>query len=418
MEPLSVIGDLAIALGCGAVIGFERGWYQRDQAEGTRPAGIRTFSLIGLIGGIAGLAGGSAGSPWPLAAAVLAVVLLLGLGYWRAATHDNDLSLTTVIAGVLTVLLGGVATMGHALPAAMAAVVATVILSAKPLTHGLLRRVEAVEMAAVLRLLLISVVVLPVLPNEGYGPYQALNPFELWLMVVAISGLSFLGYVAIRLGKSGRGVLFAGIFGGIVSSTATTLALSRMARQQAALGPAAAAGTVAAWVIMCARVILVTYVLAPAIAMALIPAVAAMAGIGLALTFWFLRLRGGAEAVPPQAPGNPFEIVSALRFAALLAAIMLGSHWVQAQFGNAGLELLAVLSGLADVDAITLSIAGGKVGAGIGPAEAAKVILIAAITNTLVKAGLGTYAGGRAVATRLIPTALAMSAAGAAIILL
>lgn len=418
MEPLSVIGDLAIALGCGAVIGFERGWYQRELAEGTRPAGIRTFSLIGLIGGVAGLAGGSAGSPWPLAAAVLAVVLLLGLGYWRAATHDNDLSLTTVIAGVLTVLLGGVATMGHALPAAMVAVVATVILSVKPLTHRLLRRVEAVEMAAVLRLLLISVVILPVLPDEGYGPYQALNPFELWLMVVAISGLSFLGYVAIRLGDSGRGVLFAGVFGGLVSSTATTLALSRMAGRQAALGPAAAAGSVAAWVIMCGRVALVTYVLAPAIALELLPAVAAMAGIGLALTFWFLRLRSGAEAVPPQPPGNPFEIVSALRFAVLLAAIMLGSHWVQAQFGNAGLELLAVISGLADVDAITLSIAGGKVGAGVGAGEAAKVILIAAVTNTLVKAGLGTYAGGRAVATRLIPTALAMSAAGAAIILL
>ncbi|PWR17881.1 MgtC/SapB family protein [Zavarzinia aquatilis] len=418
MEPLPVIGDLAISLGCGAVIGFERGWYQRDQAEGTRPAGIRTFSLIGLIGGIAGLAGGSAGSPWPLAAAVIAVVVLLGLGYWRAATHDNDLSLTTVIAGVLTVLLGGIASMGHALPAAMAAVVATAILSAKPVTHRLLRRVEAVEVAAALRLLLISVVILPVLPNEGYGPYQALNPFELWLMVVAIAGLSFLGYVAIRLGDSGRGVLFAGVFGGLVSSTATTLALSRMAGRQATLGPAAAAGAVAAWVIMCGRIALVAYVLAPAIGLAVLPSMAAMALVGIALTFWFLRLRGGAEAVPPQPPGNPFELISALRFAALLAAIMLGSHWVQAQFGNAGLELLAVISGLADVDAITLSVAGGKVGAGVGADEAAKVILIAAVTNTLVKAGLGTYAGGRAVATRLIPTAVVMSAAGAALVLL
>lgn len=415
MEPLGIVGDLAVALGCGAVIGFERGWYQRDQAEGTRPAGIRTFSLIGLIGGIAGLAGTLMSSPLPLAVAVIAVALLLGLGYWRAAASETDLSLTTVIAGVLTVLLGGVAAMGHGLAAAMAAVIATVILSAKPVTHSLLRRVEAAEMAAVLRLLLISVVILPVLPNKGYGPYEALNPFELWLMVVAISGLSFLGYVAIRLGGGGRGMLFAGVFGGLVSSTATTLALSRMAGRQASLGPAAASGTIAAWLVMCGRILVVTYVLAPAIAMAVLPAVAAMLVTGLALMLWFLRLGGGETATPSQPPGNPFEIGSALRFTVLLAAIMAGSHWVQAEFGNAGLELLALLSGLADVDAITLSVAGGKVGTGIGPTEAAKVIVIAAMTNTVIKAGLGTYAGRRAVATRLIPAAAAMTAAGAAV---
>ncbi|MDD3444636.1 MAG: MgtC/SapB family protein, partial [Zavarzinia sp.] len=226
MDPLSLIGDLAISLGCGAVIGFERGWSRRDEAEGRRPAGIRTFSLMGLIGGIAGLAGPS----WPLAAAVLAVAALLGLGYWREASTDADLSLTTVIAGVLAVLLGGACTLGHPLPAAMTAVVATIILSAKPFTHGLLKKIDAAEMQAALRLLLISVVVLPVLPNKGYGPFGALNPFEMWLMVVAIAGLSFVGYVAIRLGGARRGVLFAGIFGGLVSSTATSLALSRMAR--------------------------------------------------------------------------------------------------------------------------------------------------------------------------------------------
>ncbi|PWR23480.1 MgtC/SapB family protein [Zavarzinia compransoris] len=407
MDPMALIGDLAIALGCGAVIGFERGWTLRAQADGTRPAGIRTFSLIGLVGGIAGLAGPG----WPLAAAVLAVAGLLGLGYWRASATDADVSLTSVVAGVLAVLLGGAATLGHGLPAAMAAVVATVILSAKPLTHRLLEKVEPREMSAVLRLLLISVVVLPVLPDQGYGPYQALNPFKLWLMVVAISGLSFLGYVAIRLGDARRGVLFAGVFGGLVSSTATTLALARMARQQPAVGPAAAAGTLAAWIVMCCRVILIVYVLDPVLGLALALPMAAMAGAGLLLTLWFLRLGGSGSADAPQAPANPFELASALRFALLLAGIMLVSRWVESRFGTSGLDVLAVISGIADVDAITLSIAGGTTGQGIGPAAATEVIVLAAVTNTIVKAGLGAYAGGRILATRLVPAAVLMTAA-------
>lgn len=407
MDPMSLIGDLAIALGCGAVIGFERGWSLRDQADGTRPAGLRTFSLIGLVGGMAGLAGPG----WPVAAAVIAIAGLLGLGYWRASLTDRDVSLTSVIAGVLAVLLGAAATLGHGLPAAMTAVVATIILSAKPVTHRLLKKVEPQEMSAALRLLLISVVVLPVLPDQGYGPYQALNPFKLWLMVVAISGLSFLGYVAVRLGDARRGVLFAGIFGGLVSSTATTLALARMARQQPLVAPAAAAGALAAWIVMCARVVLVVYVLSPALALALALPMAAMAGTGMLLTLWFLRLGGNGAADAPPAPGNPFELASALRFAALLAGIMLVSRWVESRYGAAGLDILAVISGIADVDAITLSIASGQTGQGIGPAAAAEVITLAAVTNTMVKAGLGAYAGGRTLATRLVPAAVLMSAA-------
>lgn len=409
MDPLSLIGDLAISLGCGAVIGFERGWSRRDEAEGRRPAGIRTFSLMGLIGGIAGLAGPS----WPLAAAVLAVAALLGLGYWREASTDADLSLTTVIAGVLAVLLGGACTLGHPLPAAMTAVVATIILSAKPFTHGLLKKIDAAEMQAALRLLLISVVVLPVLPNKGYGPFGALNPFEMWLMVVAIAGLSFVGYVAIRLGGARRGVLFAGIFGGLVSSTATSLALSRMARNNAAIAPAAAAGVVAAWVVMCARVALVVHVLDTDLGFALLPAIGAMAGVGVLLTLWFLRLRQQGDADAAGIPQNPFEIGNALRFALLLGVIMLASRWVETRFGATGLEVLAVISGMADVDAITLSVASGSTGAGIGVDAAARVIVLAAVTNNLVKGGLGAFAGGRAMATRLVPAALLMAGAAA-----
>ncbi|MCF4164080.1 MgtC/SapB family protein [Zavarzinia compransoris] len=414
MDPLSSVGDLAIAFGCGAVIGFERGWKRRDDAEGSRVAGIRTFSLIGLIGGVAGLAGPG----WPLAAAVVAVAGLLGLGYWREASADGDLSLTTVIAGVLAVLLGGAATLGHPLPAAMAAVVATVLLSAKPFTHSLLRRIDAQEMLAALRLLLISVVVLPVLPNQGYGPYGALNPFEMWLMVVAIAGLSFVGYVAVRLGGARRGVLFAGVFGGLVSSTATTLALARMAKAAAEIAPAAAAGAVAAWVVMCARVVLIVHVLDPALGIALLPAIGAMAGVGVLLVLWFLRLRHEGDDHRAHPAQNPFEIGNALRFAVLLGVIMLLSRWVEDRFGTSGLEVLAVISGVADVDAITLSIASGDTGAGIGLGAAARVIVIAAVTNNLVKAGLGAYAGGRALATRLVPAALLMTGAAAAVVLL
>ncbi|MFA5122662.1 MgtC/SapB family protein [Zavarzinia sp.] len=417
MDPNAVIGDLAIALGCGAVIGFERGWKQRSQAEGSRPAGIRTFSLIGLVGGMAGLGDTATGSPWPVAAAVLAVALLIGLGYWREAEAQGDLSLTTPIAGVLTVLLGAAATSGFALPAAMTAVVATVILSVKPFTHSLLTRIDATEMAAALRLLLISVVVLPVLPNQGYGPYHALNPFEIWLMVVAIAGLSFVGYLAMRLGNARRGILFAGIFGGLVSSTATTVAMARMTGREAGFAPLAAAGAVIAWVVMAARVLLVSYTLDAELGLRLAPAMGAMAVIGVVLALWFMR-GAGTTAMTPEGLGNPFEIGSALRFALFLAGIMLASQWVQTEYGVEGLRGLAIISGLADVDAITLSTARSASGGTLDMLEAARVIVLAAVTNNLVKAGIGAFAGGRGVATRLIPTAVAMTAAAAAAVFL
>ncbi|MDD3445021.1 MAG: DUF4010 domain-containing protein, partial [Zavarzinia sp.] len=235
----------------------------------------------------------------------------------------------------------------------------------------------------------------------------------MWLMVVAIAGLSFVGYVAIRLGGARRGVLFAGIFGGLVSSTATSLALSRMARNNAAIAPAAAAGVVAAWVVMCARVALVVHVLDTDLGFALLPAIGAMAGVGVLLTLWFLRLRQQGDADAAGIPQNPFEIGNALRFALLLGVIMLASRWVETRFGATGLEVLAVISGMADVDAITLSVASGSTGAGIGVDAAARVIVLAAVTNNLVKGGLGAFAGGRAMATRLVPAALLMAGAAA-----
>ncbi|RJF86694.1 MgtC/SapB family protein [Oleomonas cavernae] len=409
MDPVAELVPLAIALGCGAIIGLERGWSDRAKAPGTRVAGIRTFSLLGLLGGAAGLLSTTA-APWPLAAAILAAGLLIGLGYWRGAAVGSGMGLTTEVASVLTVLLGGTATMGHPLPAAMASVVTALILSVKPFTHRLLERIEEAEIQATLRLLLISVVILPVLPDQGYGPYQALNPFKLWLMVVALSGLSFLGYVAMRLGDARQGILFTGVFGGIVSSTATTLALSRIAARQPGFASIIAAGALTAWLVMCARIGLITYLLDPGLAIALALPLGAMALVGLALMLWFVRRRPAGDMERADL-GNPFEFWSAVRFAGLLAAIMLASRWVEDRYGATGLDVLGIISGLADVDAITLSIASGAQGRGISEGEAAQVILLAAVTNNLVKAGLGTFAGGRAIATRLIPAAIAMTIA-------
>lgn len=413
IEPVTELAPLAIALGCGAIIGLERGWTDRLKEEHIQSAGLRTFTLLGLVGGVAGLLCTATATPWPLVIALVAAGSMIAMGYWRGTGLGAGIGLTTEIAGVLTILLGGLATLGHPLPAAMAAVVTAIVLSAKPFTHRLIERIEAAEMQAVLRLLLISVVVLPVLPDEGYGPYQALNPFKLWLMVVAISGLSFLGYVAMRLGDARQGIIFTGIFGGIVSSTATTLALARIAGRQGDYASVVSAGALVAWLVMCARIGLITYVLDPPLTMALLPALVAMAVVGIALTLWFLRRRPAGDMERAQL-GNPFEFWGAVRFAALLAAIMIASRWVEDRYGAAGLDILGVISGVADVDAITLSMASGAQGRSVADADAAWVILLAAMTNNLVKAGLGTMAGGRAVATRLIPAAVGMSAAAVA----
>src|SRR5579859_2201266 len=217
---------LGVALAIGLLIGLERGWERRDRPEGSRTAGFRTFGLIGLLGGITAIVGGDS-RVLLLGAVGMALGAALVAGYWRETAHEPDISLTSTIAGLVTLGLGAIAGAGDLTTASAVAVVVTVPLGFKPELHELLRRIDRAELLATLRLLLISLVMLPILPNRDYGPWHAFNPYRIWWMVVLVAGISYVGYFATRLFGKQRGVLLAGVFGGLASSTAVAVAFAR-----------------------------------------------------------------------------------------------------------------------------------------------------------------------------------------------
>ncbi len=391
---------MGIALALGLLIGLERGWQRRQQAEGTRVAGIRTFALIGLLGGVWGLLAVELG-PAVLAAAFVVLAIVLATAHALSQLDDNDVGVTGVIASLLTFALGALATLGYGELAAAGAVVTTILLGVKPTLHRWVRRLEERELHAVLKLLLISVVVLPLLPNQGYGPWEALNPYRIWWMVVLIAAISFVGYFATKLIGERRGIMATGLFGGLASSTAVTVNFSRLARGRAGSESLLAAGILVASATMFPRMLVISSIFSWSLASALLWPVVAMTIVSYsgAALFWHWSSSSSSQGGGARLK-NPFELRPALIFAALLAAIMVLSRALSESFGDAGVYLLAAASGIADVDAITLSLA-NMTGEELAVTVTALAVLIAAFVNTTVKAGLSLGIGGLALGSRV-----------------
>ncbi|MCO2086832.1 MgtC/SapB family protein [Pseudomonas aeruginosa] len=393
---------LGLALASGLLIGLERGWQQRERPEGHRVAGVRTFALIGLLGGLGGLLAQRWGAGMLIALLVLVGVYLV-VGYLVTAHMHAVMGLTTSVAALATFAIGALATSGAWHVSAVAAVVVLALLRFKQLLHAGVGKLSEAEISSGTQLLLISVVVLPVLPDRGFGPYEALNPYRLWWAVVLLAVLSFAGFVLMRsLGRK-RGLVFTALLGGIVSSTATTATLARWAGQTPGWRPLAAAGAALACAAMFAR-------------MAALVAIAAMAVAGGVLGT-FLAARSPADDLPELQLGNPLQLRSALQFAAFLAAVMLAGRFLADRFGDAGVMLTAAASGLVDVDAITLSIGRLVTEGAVTAASATLALFIAASVNQVTKLVLLMSLAGRALAWRVLPSYAAMAAAGFAVAL-
>ena len=388
-----------MALAVGLLIGLERGWQTRGLPEGERIAGLRTFGLLGLLGGVASLLGRPLGSS--VAAAIfLAVALIMAGGYLLRFRADGTASATTTVAALVTVGLGALAGLGELALAAAGAVVTTMLLNLKPILHTGVAQLQASELRATLNLLLISVVLLPVLPDEGYGPGGVLNPYRIWMMVVLIASISFAGYFAVKLLGADRGILLTGLFGGLSSSTAVTWSLARIARSEPDWSPTLAAGILVACGTMFPRILLVAGVVHPPLVRALALPLGVMAGMTYAGAMWIWWRQRQRIDNPPLTLSNPFQLRMAIRFAALLLGVLLVAEWIRSRWGDPGLYGLAVLSGLSDVDAITLSLA--RMGQeGLAVPTVLLGILLAATSNTLVKMGLALALGGRAVGMRV-----------------
>jgi uncharacterized membrane protein (DUF4010 family) len=416
MSEMELFQRLGLALAIGLLIGLERGWRERDAAEGSRVAGIRTFALIGFGGGLAALlAGPLIGMAFGLIFAGFAALMIAAqLG---PARQDGDIGTTTTVAALVTFLLGAVAASGDMAVAASGAVVTAVLLSAKPVLHRWVERIEYPELAAALKLLLISVVMLPVLPNRPVDPWEALNPYEIWWMVVLIAGISFCGYVAVRLVGAERGLMLTGLLGGLTSSTATTLSFARLSQRSDGANALLAAGAAVACAMMLPRILLVVGLLnRPLLLLLWVPlgAAAIAAFLGAA---WLWRRSSGTVDDAAVRIGNPFELWVAIRFGVLLAAIMLLTRLLPDWLGDSGLYLLAAVSGLGDVDAIGLSMA-RQAGGGIALHAGAVAIAIAALANTVTKAVLALAIGRTGFAVPLAAVLAAGIAAGIAAFLL
>lgn len=400
MNPdLEIIIKLLAALAVGLLVGIERGWSGKNEEEGDRVAGIRTFSLIGLLGGISAILSEFAGE-WILIVAFVAIAAIAVASYIVETRNNEDIGTTTAYTKLITFALGAWAAFGFYMYALGTTAAVVTILSLKPVLHKWVRGIETVEIYAGVKMLLISVVLLPLLPNQGFGPWEAINPRWIWWMVVLISGISFVGYFAIKYVGNRLGTLVTSITGGLASSTAVTLSMAQFAREQSAKS-LFMGGVMIASSIMFIRVKVEVLIVNPAlISLLWIPMLVMFLSV-LGGGIWLWMHRGQEEKEPFVEIKNPFNITTALKFGAFLALILFLSTAMKELFGDEGIYLLSVLSGLMDVDAITLSLSRLAI-EDISEDVAVFGIILAAMTNTLSKGVMFAFFTGFRESMKLI----------------
>jgi len=385
------------AVACGLLIGIERGFDLRDLKPGTRVAGVRTFTLVGLVSGLCGLIA-NLGQPLVAGAVIAGVAAVLAIGYAHRPGLSDKPDATTPMAAVATAALGFMAGFGQPGFAIAGATIVTLVLALKTELHGLLDKLDDDDVKALARYAVIAGAVLPFLPNGHYGPLGAWNPQRLWLVVVLVTGFSFLGYVANRIFGERHGTVATGLIGGAYSSTAVTLALAqRLGREKE--GGAEPAGIAFATAVMYLRVpvliaIFATRALIP-ISVIELPAVLVAWGAG----YWLYR--SAPKHQGPAPPGNPIALLPALGFVAFVAVAAVAAKWAEGSFGQSGIAVLLLIVGSMDVDVAIVTL-GGLPATAISPLLAAMAISGTIIVNMAVKIGIAlVYSRGRGISAAL-----------------
>lgn len=348
--------SLAIALGaalaCGLMIGVERGWRLRNERPGTRVAGVRTYALLGGGGGLAGILAGLI-SPAVSAVIVLAACAGLLFGYWRDPRRRDA---TGFVAAIVALALGLLAGAGRPELAVAGAAVITLLLATREHSHRFVERLNEEDVHAFARYAVIAGAVLPFLPNRSMGPLDAWNPFQLWLVVILVTGFSFAGYIANRTVGARNGVLAMAIIGGAYSSTAVTASLSRRLGLSEE-GPFAA-GIIVASAVMYLRVGVLVALLSPSTLPQFLLTVgpAAAAGALAALLAWASAPRTATDGT--DVPGNPIELLPAFGFVAIVALAAVITRWAQMRYGESGIATSLFVTGMFDVDAAIVTLSG------------------------------------------------------------
>ncbi len=417
--------DFAIALFIGALVGIERE-KKLEHEQGAGIGGLRTFILFAEAGAVGAWLSVQFKTPLIFAAVGAFVTATIIAGYLaHARARPDAFGLTTEVAALVVFLLGGTTVFGNRTLSVALAITTSAVLAYKNEMHRVVGKIGREDLYAGLKLLIATFIILPVLPDKPVDPWGALNPSKMWLLVILISGLSLVGYAASRWLGTRRGIPLTGLFGGLVSSTAVTLAFAKQSREEGARPgqvDALAAGLFLAWAVMAARVL----VLAAVLNNTLLGLLAApMATMGLIATgAALISYRRGTTAGPAD-PGegggvplkNPFSLGSAAKFAALFAAVLLVVKLAEKAFHGQGLLAVAALAGLTDVDPIVLSMAGFATGGG-DVKVATIAVVVAACANTVSKCGLVLALGAPPLKRRVLPWTVAILAAAAAVAVL
>ena len=402
------IWAMLVATLLGLLIGLER--ERKREKTGTLFAGVRTFTLISLFGSISGLLLEPVGA-WPLVASFLGITVLVAQGYWRESSGVK-VGATTEIAALVAFGLGVLAGMGWFSPALAGAVIVTGVLSLKEELHGLVGALSREDLLAVVRFAAVSLLVLPLVPDEQFGPWGVWNPRTIWLLVVLISGVSFVGYVAVKLVGTRRGIGLSGLLGGLASSTAATLSFSERGRDHPELSPVLAVGALAATAVAGPRLLILLAVVGPELVpYAAVPLGALFVTSTVAALFVSRKRDAGEGEIRVE---NPFRLRTALQFGVLFAAVLLLTRAAQEWLGESGVLIASALAGITQLDAITLSLA-DQAGGGLNAVTAGRALGLAILANNLFKAGLAvSVAGGSFGRTVLVSLTLAGVAAAAA----
>jgi uncharacterized membrane protein (DUF4010 family) len=407
-ELAAPVQAFATTLGIGLLIGMER--ERRPDAS----AGLRTFALVAMLGCLFALLGEKSGSPWLLVAGLIVISGSMIASNFSAQQEEQYRGFTSEAAIIITYGLGAAVWFGYSTLAVMLAITTTVLLYFKAELRQFSERTTPKDINSILQFAVLSLVILPILPSEDFGPYNAINPRQVWYMVVLISGLALSGYLALRIVGARHGAALLGIFGGLASSTATTMMFSRHAREHANLIHMSAIVILIANVMVMIRLWLVASVVAPGLAtpIAIVFACGIVPGVVMSLYGW--KALSAAGPLPMPEVKNPTEMRTAVSFGLLYAVVVLASAWLQDIAGSSGLYIVALVSGLTDADASVLSTLRmfnlDKVVSG----DAVIAVTLALLANLVFKIGLVVSIGGGKLARYALPGLFAIGGGMAA----
>jgi uncharacterized membrane protein (DUF4010 family) len=398
--PLRFLTSLAI----GLLLGLDR------QHNPVAKAGLRTCALVALFGTVCGLLAQSMASVWVVAVGLLLIGAMIITAYSGRNLPEGESGTTTMIAVMLCYVLGVMVWYEHTQDAVGLAITATLLLHFKAELHGFSDKLAPGDIASMLQFAVLTFIVLPLLPNRGYGPYQAFNPYHLWLMVVLISGVSLAGYLALRLAGAKRSLPFLGVLGGAISSTATTLVYARDSALRPEMIPLASAVIAISNLTVLLRLAVIGGIAAPQALPQLLPVLAAGVACGLLPVRWQLRSAGGGNGVNLPEAKNPTQLGVAAGLGVFYAGVLFGAAWLSQTWGSSGLYAMATVSGIADVDAISLSslqlFNTGKIEA----RTAVTAIVAAYVSSVAFKFAITFVAGGTALTRRCAPAFLSAAA--------